>query len=101
MRSASKNNPKSKKARRPSDVFTQCPSCASPNIIPFEGDVFCTYCDWNSVSLRADAQFDSLQLYEPGLASVRYLGERADANAADDQKDKADFRELSGGFDVA
>lgn len=101
MKNALKLNLRQRKPRKPSDVFTQCPACASPNIFAFEGDVFCTYCDWNSIILRADAQFDSLHLYEPGLASVRHLNERAEAKALDDQKDMDDFRELSGGFDVA
>ena len=103
MRSRNSSNVKSgsgrRNTRKPSDVFTQCPACESPNIFAFEGDVFCTYCDWNTIILRADAMFDSLHLYEPGLASVHYINERGSNHAAEDQKNIEDFKELMGGDD--
>jgi hypothetical protein len=27
-----------------------CPHCESPNLIRTEGDLFCAYCDWNSLA---------------------------------------------------
>ncbi|MGE4233065.1 MAG: hypothetical protein AB7F43_07030 [Bacteriovoracia bacterium] len=53
--------------RKPSDVFSSCPQCESPNIYKFEGDAFCTYCDWDSIILRVDARFaarDALRFSE-------------------------------------
>lgn len=73
----------------------------SPNIYTFEGDVFCTYCEWNTIALRADALFDSNHLYQPGIASVRYINDRGTNQNIEDQKNIEDFRELVGGFDVA
>ncbi len=97
MRTTNRAGTRARKARKPSDVFTQCPACASPNIFASDGDVFCTYCDWNSITLRADAQFDLLHLYEPGLATVRYMSDRADMAAIDGRKECQEFAELTGG----
>lgn len=52
---------------KPSDVFKSCPQCESPNLYKFEGDAFCTYCDWDSITLRVDARFaarDALRFSE-------------------------------------
>lgn len=39
---------KSKVPRRPVEVFPQCPSCKSCNLIQLEVDVLCADCDWMS-----------------------------------------------------
>ncbi len=44
------------KVKRPTDVFKQCPSCDSPNILNFESEVLCLYCDWTSIDVRVEAR---------------------------------------------
>jgi hypothetical protein len=42
------------------DAFKQCPACESRNVFDFEGEVFCSYCDWNSIEASVNARFDAL-----------------------------------------
>ena len=42
------------------DAFKQCPACDSRNVFDFEGEVFCSYCDWNSIEASVNARFDAL-----------------------------------------
>ncbi len=48
-----KNQKNKKSVRRPVDVYTQCPSCKSKNIIPVVVDVICGDCDWMSCEEHA------------------------------------------------
>ncbi len=43
-----KNQKNKKLVRKPVDVYKQCPSCKSKNIIPVAVDVICGECDWMS-----------------------------------------------------
>ena len=47
-------------SKRAVDAFKQCPACESRNVFDFEGEVFCCYCDWNSIEASVDARFDAL-----------------------------------------
>ena len=40
-----------------SEAFKACPTCASPNLLHAEREVFCLHCDWNSIEMNADAYF--------------------------------------------
>lgn len=41
-----------KQSNRPAaGVFKLCPRCASPNVLKFEGEIFCNFCGWDSVQL--------------------------------------------------
>ena len=42
---------------RASEALKACPTCASPNLLHAEREVFCLHCDWNSIELNADAYF--------------------------------------------
>ncbi len=42
------------------DAFKECPACESRNVFDFEGEVFCSYCDWNSIEASLNARFDAL-----------------------------------------
>jgi hypothetical protein len=42
------------------DIFQQCPNCESRNVFDFENEVFCCFCDWNSIEASVDARFDAL-----------------------------------------
>ncbi len=35
-------------------VFQNCPCCKSPNLIKFEGEAICFYCDWNSAEITGE-----------------------------------------------
>jgi len=39
----------------PSDAFTRCPHCEAGKLLRFDGEVFCTRCDWSSISSTLDA----------------------------------------------
>lgn len=39
--------------RKPASVFKSCPHCDSPNLIKFEGQALCSYCDWSSIEVFA------------------------------------------------
>lgn len=41
--------------RKPANVFKSCPKCESPNLIKFDAEAFCSYCDWNSIEVFAAA----------------------------------------------
>ncbi len=43
--------PTKNQSRKPAAVFKSCPKCASPNLLKCDGEVLCTYCDWNSVEV--------------------------------------------------
>lgn len=60
MKSNLKFQKKKSLVKKPSDVFSKCPKCGSPNLLKFEGDVFCNYCQWDSIILRAEAEFSAL-----------------------------------------
>lgn len=49
------SKPRSKK--RPADVFNVCPECESPNILKFDGEAICGFCNWDSLSVSFDADF--------------------------------------------
>lgn len=44
---------KGRRARKASEVFHRCPRCESPNVFTLDGEVFCSYCNWNSVGIDA------------------------------------------------
>ena len=44
--------------RRPADVFKKCPRCGCAEMIRVEGDVLCSNCTWDSITLYADALFE-------------------------------------------
>ena len=60
-------------SRRAVDVFKCCPRCESPNILNVDEDVFCTFCDWSSVTIDAST--------ENGDFSAPVYAEREPANA--------------------
>ncbi len=39
----------------PSDIFKVCPECDGTNLLRFDGEALCTWCDWNSISFTLDA----------------------------------------------
>lgn len=51
------------KNKNPTNVFNFCPACDSPNVFKFEGEVFCEYCDWNSIEVNFEARL-SANAYE-------------------------------------
>ena len=48
-------NTRTKAPRTPVEVFKQCPSCRSKDLIPIDGDVLCGRCSWDSLKLSVDA----------------------------------------------
>lgn len=40
----------------PASVFKVCPQCRSPNLIQFDGEVFCGFCSWDSVLLHEECR---------------------------------------------
>ena len=42
--------------REPGKIFKFCPRCRSPNLLKFDGEVFCNYCSWDSVLLQVECK---------------------------------------------
>lgn len=40
-----------KRFRQAANIFRHCPRCNSPNVIRVEGEVICSYCGWESLSI--------------------------------------------------
>ena len=40
----------------PTKIFHSCPRCLSPNVLKLDGEVLCTYCEWDTVGLQASLQ---------------------------------------------
>lgn len=55
-----KTNPKTNRGpgpfHRAKDVFKKCPRCESPNLLCEASEVFCLYCDWNSIEVQTEAR---------------------------------------------
>lgn len=75
---------KQRRNRTPAEAFKQCPACESPNLIKFEGDVICGYCDWNSIGLRVEARFAARRT--EGLGTIESISAREDAAAEQAQE---------------
>ncbi len=37
------------------DTFKSCPACGSKDLIPFEADLLCARCNWDSCKVSVDA----------------------------------------------
>jgi len=76
--------------RTPVNAFLECPQCESKNLIPCDGQVFCGYCDWNSVEVFAERESGPRgrkypnDPYYPHIGLV--LAEETEASAAGPQK---------------
>lgn len=62
--------PTKNQTRRPDSVFKYCPECRSPNIVKVDGEVICTYCDWNSIASSAECSH-GLFSFEPRLLKAK------------------------------
>ena len=40
--------------KSPAEVLKSCPKCKNANLFKFEGEAFCTKCNWDSVDIHAE-----------------------------------------------
>jgi len=54
-------------------VFHSCPRCISPNVVKLDGEVFCSYCGWDSVELQSNLQ-SPMNIFLPneGVSHANY-----------------------------
>jgi len=43
---------------KPVDAFHSCPKCGCAELIAVDGDVLCSSCPWDSITIFADALFE-------------------------------------------
>ena len=41
-------------SKTPVEAYKTCPYCKSKNLMPFEEEVFCLDCDWDSIAIHAE-----------------------------------------------
>ena len=86
MRSRNRN-----RIKKGSEVFSSCPACESPNLIQFEDEVICSYCSWDSISIRVEARF--LRDYSSDAFETAIAQEEVAASAAEEIMKESAFLE--------
>lgn len=79
------------RVKKGSEVFSSCPACESPNLIKFEDEVICSYCSWDSISIRVEARFG--QNYSSDFFETAIAQEETAALAAEEIMKESAFLE--------